>query len=173
MFKIFTSLLLATALLMPGMATAQVRTTQPFSLTSFQQRLNTIAKTRKGPAAANAIIALYARYARVNPLLAFTLVRMATIQVNRFTPPSQRAAAAVRLSDATAAAFAANSVSDTSLVISTFTYLVANVPPDSREAELIKDITNSAIIASGGTPEENSQIADAIKTGATTTVPTS
>jgi len=141
-----------------------------FTPFNFQERLNVIARTRKGPAAQVAIISAYRQFARSNPNQAFTLVRMATVRLDSVTPPAQRAAAIVRLSQAASSAFIGMRINDRSLIIATFTYLVSSVPPDFRDPAFIQTITQHAVKASvdtGGTQQERAEIVKAFGGSAT------
>lgn len=178
MNRVLSSLLLAATVslaFIPFSSTAQVNRQQT-SFGAFQQTLNQIVRTRRGAAAQNAIAAAYLRFARMNPQLAFSLARVATIQLNRVTPPAQRAAMAIRLANLTSSALIATGYNDTSVIVSTFTYLVSNLPPDSRNPDTIGAITSAAIeanVATGGTPESSLEIWNAIDTGAVTPPPVS
>jgi hypothetical protein len=177
MVKTITSLFLIATMVGAPISTSEAQAGPArFSFSKFQQQLNAIFRTRKGVAAQNGIIAAYARFARFNPNQAFALVRMATVQLNRVTPPAQRAAGIVRLSQATSSAFIATGTNDTSLIISTFTYLVSSIPPESREPSVIQTIAQDAVQASvdtGGTPQESVEIVQAIGGSTTGVIPTS
>jgi hypothetical protein len=177
MAKTITSLFLIAIMVGAPISTSEAQAGPArLSFSKFQQRLNNISRTRKGVAAQNGIIAAYAQFARFNPNQAFALVRMATVQVNRVTPLAQRASAIVRLSQATSSAFIGTGTHDTSLIISSFTYLISSVPPDSRDPALIRTIAQDAVAASvntGGTQQENVEIVNAIIGSTTGVIPTS
>ena len=177
MVKPITSLFLILAIVFAPMITVEAQSGPArFSFANFQSTLNQIFRTRKGAAAQNAIIAAYSRFARFNPNTAFALVRMATVQLNRVTPVSQRAANTVRMANATSSAFTQTGTNDTSLIISTFTYLVSTVPPQSRTPDVILSIGQAAVNASvetGGTPQQSIEIINAIIGSNNGVVPTS
>ncbi len=177
MVKTLTSLLLIATMIGAPISISEAQATPArFSFSQFQQRLNAIFRTRKGVAAQNAIISAYAQFARFNPNQAFALVRMAMVQLNRVTPPAQRAAAILRLSQATSTAFILTGTNDTSLIITTFTYLVAALPSDSRDNATILTIAQAAIsanVGTGGTSKQSVEIAQAIGGSANGVIPTS
>jgi len=177
MVKSIASLFLVLAVVFAPMVTVEAQSGQSrFAFSNFQKTLNQISRTRKGAAAQNAIIGAYSRFARFNPNTAFALVRTATVQLNRVTPVSQRAANTVRMANATSSAFVATATNDTSLIISTFTYLVSTVPPESRTPAVVRSIGQAAVNASvdtGGTPQQSVEIINAIVGSNNGVVPTS
>ncbi|MFY8215478.1 MAG: hypothetical protein ACOVMP_02630 [Chthoniobacterales bacterium] len=101
---------------------------------------------------------------------------MATVQLNRVTPVSQRAANTVRMANASSSAFVAAGTNDTSLFASTFTYLVSTVPPQSRTPDVMRSIGQAAVNASvgtGGTPQQSIEIINAIIGSNNGVIPTS
>jgi len=177
MVKAITSLFLVLAIGFGPMATVQAQTARSKnSFQNFQRTLNQISQNRKGVAAQNQILSAYARFARFNPNQVFALVRMATVAFNKVTPIDQRAAGVQRMADASSAAFVAANTNDTSLIITTFTYLVSSVPAGSRTPEVIVSIGQAAVNASegtGGTPEDVKEIINAVVVSNGGSVPTS
>lgn len=175
---IFSSLVLA-AVMFTGIPQAEAQSRpnrSQFSPGVFQKRLNQISQFRRGQAAVNSIMANYATFARINPSLAFTYLRLAMIRLNRFSTPEQRPAIAVRLADMSAAALSANGVNSQGLIVSTFTYIVQSIPTDARTQDVLVSIAEAAVSANvdtGGTPAETVEILNAIGVSAVTPVPVS
>lgn len=158
-------------------AEAQFRPNRPqFSPGVFQKRLNQISQLRRGQAALNGIMANYATFARINPRLAFTYLRLAMIRLNRFSTPEQRPAIAIRLADMTTAAIVASGVNDLALMTTTFTYIVQSIPTDARTPEVLNTIgaaAEQANVETGGTAAESTTLLNDIGASAVTPVPVS
>lgn len=123
----------------------------------FQSQIGVILQNVRGPAAANAILAAYARAVRANPSQAARLVRIANNQILRLIPVAQRPSFALRMSQVTAGAFAQRGIAASSpLYLQTFPFIANIVPTTLRTEEFLLQIANTAEFANesaGGTPE--------------------